>query len=237
MAFNVGTIEAQANLSCSSVFSKIFGSRKAVQKASAEELAAIIAIDDETRRLVSHPLIAQYIYLNHFAEKTVGNEVRVGLQDIVDSFEVNNVDLYTLMNETLEKKLNDPAIQAQVQEVLGFDNAALRPTRLKEKTAKIRAHANQLKGFFATVTKLKKIIYEGFSAEAMDHGLFDFFGATQLGLRDSQLRRWDKIDGGFAAIRPGHIENISAETWTQICLLYTSPSPRDRQKSRMPSSA
>eukprot|EP01015_Nassula_variabilis_P030490 TRINITY_DN6709_c0_g1_i3.p2 TRINITY_DN6709_c0_g1~~TRINITY_DN6709_c0_g1_i3.p2 ORF type:complete len:180 (-),score=60.58 TRINITY_DN6709_c0_g1_i3:11-550(-) len=25
--------------------------------------------------------------------------------------------------------------------------------------------------------------------------------------------------------------------WLQICLLYTSPSPRDRQKSRMPSSA
>ena len=26
-------------------------------------------------------------------------------------------------------------------------------------------------------------------------------------------------------------------TVTNICLLYTSPSPRDRQKSRMPSSA
>ena len=25
--------------------------------------------------------------------------------------------------------------------------------------------------------------------------------------------------------------------WSSICLLYTSPSPRDRQKSRMPSSA
>ena len=25
--------------------------------------------------------------------------------------------------------------------------------------------------------------------------------------------------------------------WNYICLLYTSPSPRDRQKSRMPSSA
>ena len=25
--------------------------------------------------------------------------------------------------------------------------------------------------------------------------------------------------------------------WTGLCLLYTSPSPRDRQKSRMPSSA
>ena len=27
------------------------------------------------------------------------------------------------------------------------------------------------------------------------------------------------------------------DIWFQICLLYTSPSPRDRQKSRMPSSA
>ena len=26
-------------------------------------------------------------------------------------------------------------------------------------------------------------------------------------------------------------------SWKKICLLYTSPSPRDRQKSRMPSSA
>ena len=26
-------------------------------------------------------------------------------------------------------------------------------------------------------------------------------------------------------------------TWVEDCLLYTSPSPRDRQKSRMPSSA
>ena len=26
-------------------------------------------------------------------------------------------------------------------------------------------------------------------------------------------------------------------TWSYLCLLYTSPSPRDRQKSRMPSSA
>ena len=30
-------------------------------------------------------------------------------------------------------------------------------------------------------------------------------------------------------------ESISVQQW--ICLLYTSPSPRDRQKSRMPSSA
>ena len=27
------------------------------------------------------------------------------------------------------------------------------------------------------------------------------------------------------------------DIWYKVCLLYTSPSPRDRQKSRMPSSA
>ena len=29
----------------------------------------------------------------------------------------------------------------------------------------------------------------------------------------------------------------TADDWCDTCLLYTSPSPRDRQKSRMPSSA
>ena len=31
--------------------------------------------------------------------------------------------------------------------------------------------------------------------------------------------------------------NIRRYAWSHTCLLYTSPSPRDRQKSRMPSSA
>ena len=30
---------------------------------------------------------------------------------------------------------------------------------------------------------------------------------------------------------------LEKSTWYLTCLLYTSPSPRDRQKSRMPSSA
>ena len=32
-------------------------------------------------------------------------------------------------------------------------------------------------------------------------------------------------------------KNIMSEAFSHRCLLYTSPSPRDRQKSRMPSSA
>ena len=36
---------------------------------------------------------------------------------------------------------------------------------------------------------------------------------------------------------PGTIDNISFVTTSTFCLLYTSPSPRDRTRSRMPSSA
>ena len=39
------------------------------------------------------------------------------------------------------------------------------------------------------------------------------------------------------AVRTGHHCTMPLMDFYQICLLYTSPSPRDRQKSRMPSSA
>ena len=38
-------------------------------------------------------------------------------------------------------------------------------------------------------------------------------------------------DGSIEIVTPDHEDALD------ICLLYTSPSPRDRQKSRMPSSA
>ena len=39
-------------------------------------------------------------------------------------------------------------------------------------------------------------------------------------------------------VHPGLLEKIKKnKPWYKSCLLYTSPSPRDRQKSRMPSSA
>ena len=38
-------------------------------------------------------------------------------------------------------------------------------------------------------------------------------------------------------IPAGMLKVIQSYRVTRICLLYTSPSPRDRQKSRMPSSA
>ena len=50
----------------------------------------------------------------------------------------------------------------------------------------------------------------------------------------------DDTDGKNVVLILGNIhsgECAGKEALLQICLLYTSPSPRDRQKSRMPSSA
>ena len=45
------------------------------------------------------------------------------------------------------------------------------------------------------------------------------------------LSTYNFVEPGFVILSPGGTKN------SQVCLLYTSPSPRDRQKSRMPSSA
>ena len=44
-------------------------------------------------------------------------------------------------------------------------------------------------------------------------------------------------DGSVRPLMKGGIEGLLMEAAETTCLLYTSPSPRDRQKSRMPSSA
>ena len=48
-----------------------------------------------------------------------------------------------------------------------------------------------------------------------------------------------KLLGGYAHFRKTRLsrERERYEQLAETCLLYTSPSPRDRQKSRMPSSA
>ena len=67
-----------------------------------------------------------------------------------------------------------------------------------------------------------------------------------LGLIDSQLERIQsreiisstEVSDLLLDIRLALMQSESVEKHTATaCLLYTSPSPRDRQKSRMPSSA
>ena len=63
----------------------------------------------------------------------------------------------------------------------------------------------------------------------------------QFSLEDylSQLRQMKKMGGieGIMSFLPGVSKIKSQMDQAGVCLLYTSPSPRDRQKSRMPSSA
>ena len=61
--------------------------------------------------------------------------------------------------------------------------------------------------------------------------------ARQVGRAVNEIRR---VSGGFQReMREAMQEPMRAaeQAKADICLLYTSPSPRDRQKSRMPSSA
>ena len=58
--------------------------------------------------------------------------------------------------------------------------------------------------------------------------------------KEQSLQRSRDVLDGEQALDTDLWQQIIAMGWTGIripCLLYTSPSPRDRQKSRMPSSA
>ena len=45
------------------------------------------------------------------------------------------------------------------------------------------------------------------------------------------------VFGKEEIVQIDNIKNYAEEEFSNICLLYTSPSPRDRTRSRMPSSA
>ena len=67
---------------------------------------------------------------------------------------------------------------------------------------------------------------------------------SKFGLKDCILLERNELTSGSSWHAAGNVHVISNDpnisrmmAYTIGCLLYTSPSPRDRQKSRMPSSA
>ena len=54
-----------------------------------------------------------------------------------------------------------------------------------------------------------------------------------------QCRKTHGIYGAYSNVKDKDIKFINKKTlkWFKSCLLYTSPSPRDKRQSRMPSSA
>ena len=58
----------------------------------------------------------------------------------------------------------------------------------------------------------------------------DMYRATAESVREQLMENWNATYSHFHATNPKQAYYIS-------CLLYTSPSPRDKRQSRMPSSA
>ena len=59
---------------------------------------------------------------------------------------------------------------------------------------------------------------------------------NKLIYKDKKLVNWDtKLQTAISDLEVNQ-KDVQSQLY-YICLLYTSPSPRDRQKSRMPSSA
>ena len=57
-------------------------------------------------------------------------------------------------------------------------------------------------------------------------------------LPEQMPKDWQPIGGHEIIWHPAVKKGYSGvSTWSRICLLYTSPSPRDMRRSRMPSSA
>ena len=68
-----------------------------------------------------------------------------------------------------------------------------------------------------------------------------YLTTVRIAFRAKQ-RRFDDFDGLLeeSSVKPVQraiVELSDEQDQPDLCLLYTSPSPRDRQKSRMPSSA
>ena len=84
--------------------------------------------------------------------------------------------------------------------------------------------------FWQVVTLLSVWLLYGFAASLFVKG---------SNKRDYLLLISSGLLGGLIGGRIGNILDVPDNIWwlREVCLLYTSPSPRDKRQSRMPSSA
>src|SRR5664280_1855467 len=61
--------------------------------------------------------------------------------------------------------------------------------------------------------------------------------ASAVGLTADEYRAQDIVPSGWTGMAELPVTTEQVDTLFHTCLLYTSPSPRDRTRSRMPSSA
>ena len=75
----------------------------------------------------------------------------------------------------------------------------------------------------------------GFGGQAFIEGTYRKVEKLKSMIAKAGLETKIEIDGGVTSVNAKQLIDAGADVL--VCLLYTSPSPRDRQKSRMPSSA
>ena len=73
--------------------------------------------------------------------------------------------------------------------------------------------------------------------ESFENGLLEYPQYTKPQIWEEKSVPNVLLSGDHAKIKDWRLSQSEAITRVRSCLLYTSPSPRDRQKSRMPSSA
>jgi hypothetical protein len=111
-----------------------------------------------------------------------------------------------------------------------------------ERTAEELYRRSLAEGAISLITNDMQISYRARPYELAMVPYYRSLNYLELGLRDDAMVEARKtslllsryIDATIAGIERGPVDELER---TKNCLLYTSPSPRDRQKSRMPSSA
>ena len=148
----------------------------------------------------------------------------------------------------MEKTARWVAKQAQKRAPVGGDNrfleGAYAPVASEITSTKLKVTGNipkELDGILARIGPNpihapNPATYHWFVGDGMVHGL-RLLNGEALWYRN----RWVGTDKANRELKrplvPGNRHGIVETVNTNICLLYTSPSPRDRTRSRMPSSA
>ena len=96
--------------------------------------------------------------------------------------------------------------------------------------------------FAQTDEKVFREIYsnsltQGKSYEWLDYLSNQIGGRLSGSLNAERAVNWTKSELELLGLDKVWLQPVMVPKWVRGCLLYTSPSPRDRQKSRMPSSA
>ena len=135
----------------------------------------------------------------------------------------HQIELESFVLRLLEEHFSGTGVQFE----LGVESKSIRGTkRSLDVDGIVKEGVNELEGPTLVEVQLSR------TGIMLRHRL-DQFGK----LADSVNCRSVLFVTGLSEPRLDRLRMSWEETYPETCLLYTSPSPRDRQKSRMPSSA